>query len=385
MNKVKFISLAAGVSLALAFIFSCGLTGELGDGLSSSANNSGNGLSSSAGGTGGTSSSIGGTGGSSSSSNGSSDGTSSSSIGGIDGSSSSSDGTCETGSGDKFCYEGELYDFCNGRRYVPTEQDCCYSNAFGSRIYTLSTHSCERGRVSSKCGDYDTSAQFCSSGTLKDKGEFTDERDGKKYKYVEIGSQTWMAENLNYDTETNGSKCYNNLETNCATFGRLYHWAAAMDIEDWYKHNFFEASTNYRGICPEGWHIPNNAEWETLINFVSSESVMSILYRVVGYELKTISGWKSGTVDNSYGGGMDNYGFSALPGGWGISEDDIPSEQGGGSFAAFGQNGYWWSATEFGRAEPNDAYHLRLDSRSDGANFGITRKFSLLSVRCVKD
>ena len=73
---------------------------------------------------------------------------------------------------------------------------------------------------------------------------FVDSRDGKVYKTVKIGTQTWMAQNLNY-TMVNSS-CYNDSNVNCKTYGRLYTWAAA------------------KTACPKGWHLPSDTEWSIL-------------------------------------------------------------------------------------------------------------------------
>jgi len=112
-------------------------------------------------------------------------------------------------------------------------------------------------------------------------GTFTDPRDGKTYKTVKIGNQTWMAENLNYECE--GSKFYDNDPANAEKYGRLYDWATA-----------FKA-------CPSGWHIPSKEEWRTLVDYAGG-------FDISGKELKARSGWRTNS-------GTDAFGFSALPGG----------------------------------------------------------------------
>jgi uncharacterized protein (TIGR02145 family) len=103
---------------------------------------------------------------------------------------------------------------------------------------------------------------------------FIDSRNGISYTTVQIGSQCWMAKNLNVGTRINGSGnqtdnsiiekyCYDDLESNCDTYGGLYQWNEAMQ---------YSITPGVTGICPTGWHIPSNAEYETLSNFFGGNS-----------------------------------------------------------------------------------------------------------------
>lgn len=209
-------------------------------------------------------------------------------------------------------------------------------------------------------------------------GTMTDERDGKTYKTVEIGTQTWMAENLNYaytgvpykstkSTSDSTSWCYDNDAANCAKYGRLYTWATAMDsLGKWSTNGkdcgYVETcSPTYpvRGICPEGWHLPTSAEFETLFTAVGGQST-------AGKMLKSASGWYSS------GNGTDAYAFSALPAGYRYSSENFILE---GSFASF-----WSSSESYSRG----AYRMALDY-NDNAFLDGDYKFLGFSVRCLKD
>jgi uncharacterized protein (TIGR02145 family) len=180
-------------------------------------------------------------------------------------------------------------------------------------------------------GDYETplltpGSQFNPSINY---GTFTDVRDGKTYRYVTIGTQTWMAENLNYSgSDGNVGACYGNDEDDCAIYGRLYDWATLMGFESNCNEEecAYQIQSPHQGICPAGWRVSSDDDWTTLINFVGGEST-------AGAKLKSTSGWNS---DYGRVPGTDDLGFSALPGGGWL----------GSSFGNVGYNGYWWSATE---------------------------------------
>ena len=171
-------------------------------------------------------------------------------------------------------------------------------------------------------------------------GTFSDSRDGKVYKKVTIGGQTWMAENLNY--AANSSVCYENRADNCAKYGRLYNWPTA------------------KTACPAGWHLPSDDEWTALTDFVGG-------LETAGKKLKSASGW------NEDGAGTDEYGFSALSGGYSISA---------GVFSSTGDYGVWWSAADY---DSLGAWYRRVGYGSENVNRGRNSKTGLFSVRCAQD
>ena len=171
-------------------------------------------------------------------------------------------------------------------------------------------------------------------------GVLTDSRDGKKYRIVKIGRQTWMAENLNYNASD--SECYENRPENCTKYGRLYYWYAAKEA------------------CPKGWHLPSDEEWQTLVDFAGGNEV-------AGKKLKAKSGW------NQKGNGTDEFGFSALPGGYYGS---------GGDFSYVGDNGFWWSASEY---SSYGAYSRIMDYDYGNVRWDGYNKSYFFSVRCVQD
>lgn len=178
-------------------------------------------------------------------------------------------------------------------------------------------------------------------------GTMTDSRDGKKYKTVKIGSQIWMAENLNYKTKK-GSWCYRNKESNCDKYGRLYMWKAAMSA------------------CPSGWHLPSKAEFKALFSSVDGDST-------AGKMLKSQSGW----YDN--GNGIDAYGFSALAVGVRNSDGNF---RGGDGDVTDGFGAEFWSASLYFGVYP---YKMSLNCFSESAALHAGSKDEGFSVRCLKD
>jgi len=158
-------------------------------------------------------------------------------------------------------------------------------------------------------------------------------------KTVTIGEQTWMTENLNY--ASGNSWCYDDKEYNCKRFGRLYDWNTANTV------------------CPTGWHLPSNGAWDTLMTAVGGSST-------AGKMLKSTFGW------NGSGNGPDNYGFSALPGGY----------HSFGYFYNAGHNGYWWTATD---NVGSYAYLRGMDYNYDNLFECVYGKEYGYSVRCVKN
>jgi uncharacterized protein (TIGR02145 family)/uncharacterized repeat protein (TIGR02543 family) len=206
---------------------------------------------------------------------------------------------------------------------------------------------------------------------------FTDVRDGKVYKKVKIGTQTWMAENLNYNIpNVTTDVCYENSASNCAKYGRLYDWSTAMGIDASYNSSSWSGSdVNHQGACPAGWHLPSADEWTILGNYAGGASATS----TAGTNLKSSTGWVTGSGLTSVG--TDSYGFSALSGGAYIYELSItgPAK---GSFKESGEQGHWWSATGNNSSR---ASGMNLNWFSSGVSIYDSDRTSLFSVRCVQD
>ena len=205
-------------------------------------------------------------------------------------------------------------------------------------------------------------ANTSSSSSLKvERGSVTDSRDGRLYKTVTIGTQTWMAENLNFATAN--SYCYQNESRNCDKYGRLYTWAAAVDSVSILRATGKECGFDRRcsltypvqGACPVGWHLPTKAEWDTLKAVVGEKNVNS---------LKSREGWINGN-------GTDDYGFSALPAG----DKDFD-----GDFLV-GEAAVFWSSTE---TDVSKAWYQGLKNGFSDT-YSYENKNRGFSVRCVKD
>ena len=213
-----------------------------------------------------------------------------------------------------------------------------------------------------------------------DYGSMTDSRDGKVYRTVTIGKQTWMAENLNYYDATNlsvktQSWCYgksdNKDASTCNVAGRLYTWAAAIDsvklandVDNPQDCGFRKTCTlpaKVQGVCPPDWHLPSRAEWKALLTAVGGQSS-------AGKVLKSQSGW------HENGNGTDAFGFSALPAGDKYYKGDFSNE---GRLAEF------WSSTEY--INSDEAYHMDLSYEDGYANLSGYAKYYGFSVRCVKN
>jgi len=185
-------------------------------------------------------------------------------------------------------------------------------------------------------------------------GEFTDKRDNNEYKWVKIGNKIWMAENLNYYT-TSGSWCYDNKESNCNIYGRLYNWETA------------------KKACPDGWYLPNDEEWTELerqLGMSINESMKSG-YRGTdeGSRLKE-TGLRHWKAPNK--GANNETGFSALPGGF---------RHYNGNYINVGYDALFWSSSEY----ISLAWRRSLNYYNSEINRDFTNKKDGFSVRCGRD
>jgi len=190
-----------------------------------------------------------------------------------------------------------------------------------------------------------------------------------------------MAENLNfkYNYNTAISMCYDNYAKNCVSYGRLYTWSAAMDSAGVFSQNALgcgrnaecSASGKVRGVCPEGWHLPDSTEILALLKYMECEKdeTLTNAYNCAS-RLKSTSGWNGGE-------GTDDYGFTALAAGIYIS-----------SLYEFDFQGYqtaFWSSSRLS----GGAYKFSLLSENatekDRVFICMSNMYQGHSIRCLKD
>ena len=209
---------------------------------------------------------------------------------------------------------------------------------------------------------------------------FTDTRDNNHYNAIKIGNQIWMAENLAYLPSVNqvadgsedaaGSYYYvygydgtvvadAKATTNYATYGVLYNWTAAMAGSASSSAN----PSGVQGVCPTGWHLPSDAEWTELTDYLGGQSIAGGKLKETG-----TTHWNSPNT-----GATNETGFTALPGGY---------RGNNGAFDNIGNNGNWWSATE---SNPINAWFRSIGYNTSSVGRNYLNKVWGISVRCVRD
>ncbi len=218
-------------------------------------------------------------------------------------------------------------------------------------------------------------------------GSITD-REGNVYKTIVIGSQEWMAENLNVSTYQNGDEIATNLtseewsnaintqlgtwtyyyddDSYACPYGKLYNWFACVDS---------------RELCPIGWHVPTDQEWSTLINFLDSDSDGGNFFNTAGIQMKS-----SGTIEEGTGywyssdiSSSNSCGFSGLPGSFRSNNGFLPAS---GCCIDIGYLGQWWSSSEM---YSYFAWTRSLALNDDGAYRSGNFCLDAYSVRCLRD
>nr|NQU91245.1 hypothetical protein [Bacteroidota bacterium] len=202
-----------------------------------------------------------------------------------------------------------------------------------------------------------------------------DERDGQEYATVQIGSQCWMAENLNIGTKVDGwqynngvieKNCYDNSETNCEIYGGEYSWDEMMQ---------YSPTPGIQGICPDGWHLPTDTEWCTLTTFLDETVDCFAIGNMSGVDAggkmkeAGTTHWNSPNV-----GATNSSGFTALPG--------AGRNSNGWEYWGLGNVGVFWTSTQ---KDNNYAWHRLMDTEYAEVQRSYYDKNTSVPVRCAKD
>jgi uncharacterized protein (TIGR02145 family) len=201
--------------------------------------------------------------------------------------------------------------------------------------------------------------------------KMTDPRDTTKYDVITIGTQVWMAENLNYGKQINSDQeaikngivekyCYEDDPEYCDMLGGLYTWNEMMR----YDHSDANIRGMTQGICPDGWHIPTSDEWKILADYLGGEMVAA-------NRMKNYDYWNPPNGSREIH--LDLSGFSAYPAG--------RMDMAGDSYY-LGRSTSYWSST---KDNPQSAWHRTITNRGAGLYRNSGHIGYRFSVRCVKD
>ncbi|MEO0405697.1 MAG: FISUMP domain-containing protein, partial [Bacteroidota bacterium] len=208
-------------------------------------------------------------------------------------------------------------------------------------------------------------------------GTFIDERDGIEYKMACIGDRVWMAENLRY---AGAGVCYEENPVNCVERGRFYTIEELTGFQQGGQNNFVQ------GLCPNGWHVPTDSEWQNLFIDAIDGAEYDDFYETAAELLcdNTIGIWLAGSD------ATDAFGFSVQPIGTGYFNLET-SEYGWGSANGLPATAFWTSNYEDG--DFGVEYQRRLFSQQSDGSLGISgldgyngpEFVSLAQCRCVQD
>jgi uncharacterized protein (TIGR02145 family) len=228
--------------------------------------------------------------------------------------------------------------------------------------------------------------------------------DENVYTTVEIGTQIWMAENLKVthyadgtiipyitdnsqwgslgDNETDDAFCYyeNDANGEATAFGALYSWAAAMG-DNAVSSN--AVPSGVQGVCPDGWHLPSNAEWTILQDYLIANGYNfdgSTSGNEIAKSLAATSGWTANTTAGNPGNDQtsnNSTGFTAFAGG-------TRSNASTGIFTGIESKGIWWSSTEYA-TDNSMSYRSLIQYNYDNFMLYFNPKSNGFSVRCLSN
>ena len=252
------------------------------------------------------------------------------------------------------------------------------ANGVGTLVYTISGTPTTAGTATfaialgGKSCSIDLKVEDINQNPTSGYGPNITDTEGNSYKTVYIGTQQWMAENLKVSKYSDGTTIpnitdntqwqnnttgawsyYNNDVTNNAKYGKLYNWYAVS-----------KTTNGNKNICPTGWHVPTDAEWTVLTDYLGGENVAGGKMKEVG-----TTNWEITNTD------VTNISlFTALPGG---------HRSVYGEFFGIGYYTHWWSSTEFNSPSIN-AQYIVLNFLNDNGLIN-SNKNDGLSVRCLRD